>query len=650
VNFLVCVKAGISDIIILKMNSQKLRNSMTEGDLVEIESGGSEELVMDCDRIAAPSIATTPNSQVAMVKRATSKSVRIASIPETIGHADERVDRTPTTVSIPGVVAETPNPDDQRRSVDEDKKKKHVHHASFSLHAHKRGQSETGEMFMGMTLKNLSIRDEKVHRRVQVKLGFLSSLFGLPFENGSLERNYIKICFASARLEQWWFSVTLIVAICLQLGLQMYKSETEPDMSNELHSASIFLKCAAILLCFVIRATEHFLLLHLKLDWMNAQTVLFGVLGSLVASFCSIDSTTNSQLKILAYANLLLFFALGCRFGAVQFHRTFLYTTFSILCWILVKVVLLNMGYAVNTGGVFAAPETAVLIAILALCLDSLYHYESTTRTNFVNFYSLKADQKDLENEKKKLIIQVQNLVLKTVGDTANRVDVSSPLERAVKILAQILEVPNLSDVVFSSVQEVLTLISDSSKLLQPDFISQKEAGKEVDKDIAVWLKDVFALQDLRVKHRISGAKENPLISMTQLLLENQRKSIFDSLDAAVNIYDFDVFKIDADSKGRPLFFTGVALLRRLGVLERYKIDEQKLENFLNQIEKGYEPHAYHNALHGTEVGHAVYHFITKTRAGDYLSELDIFASVIGGLCHDFRHPVSHCLMKSLLT
>jgi hypothetical protein len=82
-------------------------------------------------------------------------------------------------------------------------------------------------------------------------------------------------------------------------------------------------------------------------------------------------------------------------------------------------------------------------------------------------------------------------------------------------------------------------------------------------------------------------------------------------------------------------------IMRQLNFITRFKIDEKKLENFLSEIERGYEPHPYHNALHGTEVGHAVYHFTTKTKVRQFLSEMDIFASVIAALCHDFRHPVS---------
>jgi len=51
----------------------------------------------------------------------------------------------------------------------------------------------------------------------------------------------------------------------------------------------------------------------------------------------------------------------------------------------------------------------------------------------------------------------------------------------------------------------------------------------------------------------------------------------------------------------RALFVVGYHLFQRYDLISKFKINESKLQNFLQSIEQGYGVHGnpYHNSIHG---------------------------------------------------
>lgn len=70
-------------------------------------------------------------------------------------------------------------------------------------------------------------------------------------------------------------------------------------------------------------------------------------------------------------------------------------------------------------------------------------------------------------------------------------------------------------------------------------------------------------------------------------------------------------------------------------------LDMKKLGLFLNKIVDGYNRNIpYHNDLHGADVMHMTYYFMTKGGLNYklHLREIDQLSMVIASACHDLGH------------
>ncbi|CAD6208668.1 GSCOCG00012751001-RA-CDS [Cotesia congregata] len=112
--------------------------------------------------------------------------------------------------------------------------------------------------------------------------------------------------------------------------------------------------------------------------------------------------------------------------------------------------------------------------------------------------------------------------------------------------------------------------------------------------------------------------------------------SLFQNLDD----WSFDVFALDEVAQGSPLKCIGYYLLNRHGLIRKFKIPPQTLENFLTRIEEGYCHHKnpYHNNLHATDVAQTMHYILYKTGFMNWLTELEIFAAFIAAIIHDYEH------------
>lgn len=81
-----------------------------------------------------------------------------------------------------------------------------------------------------------------------------------------------------------------------------------------------------------------------------------------------------------------------------------------------------------------------------------------------------------------------------------------------------------------------------------------------------------------------------------------------------IDDWSFDAFSLDDVAQGSPLKFIGYFLLNRYGLIRKFKIPPQVLENFLTKIEEGYCHHKnpYHNNLHATDVTQTMHHILCK--------------------------------------
>ncbi|KAM3964744.1 LOW QUALITY PROTEIN: phosphodiesterase 1c [Aphomia sociella] len=104
--------------------------------------------------------------------------------------------------------------------------------------------------------------------------------------------------------------------------------------------------------------------------------------------------------------------------------------------------------------------------------------------------------------------------------------------------------------------------------------------------------------------------------------------------------WSFDVFALHDASSGAPVKYLGYELLNRYGMIHKFKVPPTILENFLSRIEEGYCKfhNPYHNNLHAADVAQTVHYMLCQTGLMNWLSDLEIFATLVAAVVHDFEH------------
>lgn len=76
----------------------------------------------------------------------------------------------------------------------------------------------------------------------------------------------------------------------------------------------------------------------------------------------------------------------------------------------------------------------------------------------------------------------------------------------------------------------------------------------------------------------------------------------------------------------------------RLGLCQKFNLDQSKVHPFVEAIRRRYLDNPYHNWFHGAHVFQQAYAFLLNTSAADGLHYHDILALMIASLCHDVGH------------
>ncbi|XP_062524350.1 dual specificity calcium/calmodulin-dependent 3',5'-cyclic nucleotide phosphodiesterase 1 isoform X6 [Bombyx mori] len=104
--------------------------------------------------------------------------------------------------------------------------------------------------------------------------------------------------------------------------------------------------------------------------------------------------------------------------------------------------------------------------------------------------------------------------------------------------------------------------------------------------------------------------------------------------------WSFDVFTLHEAANGQPVKYLGYELLNRYGMIHKFKVPPTILENFLGRIEEGYcrFHNPYHNNLHAADVAQTVHYMLCQTGLMNWLSDLEIFATLVAAVVHDYEH------------
>ncbi|XP_075981026.1 phosphodiesterase 8 isoform X2 [Anticarsia gemmatalis] len=111
-------------------------------------------------------------------------------------------------------------------------------------------------------------------------------------------------------------------------------------------------------------------------------------------------------------------------------------------------------------------------------------------------------------------------------------------------------------------------------------------------------------------------------------------------LDTALN-WDFEIFRLEDLTRGRPLAHLGLALMGgRFDICAALECDERTLLHWLTIIETNYHAvNTYHNSTHAADVLQAVAYFLEKDRLKTLLEPLEAAAALLAAAAHDVDHP-----------
>ncbi|XP_076459708.1 dual specificity calcium/calmodulin-dependent 3',5'-cyclic nucleotide phosphodiesterase 1A-like isoform X2 [Babylonia areolata] len=104
--------------------------------------------------------------------------------------------------------------------------------------------------------------------------------------------------------------------------------------------------------------------------------------------------------------------------------------------------------------------------------------------------------------------------------------------------------------------------------------------------------------------------------------------------------WSFNVFSVNDVSDNHALKYVGYELLQKYDLITKYKVNTQILDAFLFALEAGYSKYRnpYHNLIHGADVAQTVHYVLTQSHLAHWLTDLEIFATIIAALIHDYEH------------
>ncbi|KRJ97591.1 uncharacterized protein Dyak_GE12654, isoform E [Drosophila yakuba] len=104
--------------------------------------------------------------------------------------------------------------------------------------------------------------------------------------------------------------------------------------------------------------------------------------------------------------------------------------------------------------------------------------------------------------------------------------------------------------------------------------------------------------------------------------------------------WTFDVFALTEAASGQVVKYVAYELFNRYGSIHKFKIAPGILEAFLHRVEEGYcrYRNPYHNNLHAVDVMQTIHYCLCNTGLMNWLTDLEIFASLLAALLHDYEH------------
>ncbi|KAK9862771.1 hypothetical protein WJX84_008507 [Apatococcus fuscideae] len=114
-----------------------------------------------------------------------------------------------------------------------------------------------------------------------------------------------------------------------------------------------------------------------------------------------------------------------------------------------------------------------------------------------------------------------------------------------------------------------------------------------------------------------------------------------ESVLSDAHTWSFDAFALDEATDGHPLSILGFHLIKQAGFISLFELNEQRLVNFLRQIEHRYQDNPYHNRAHAADVLQSTHAILygSKVLHENFVEDREVLACYLAAMVHDAEHP-----------
>ena len=283
-------------------------------------------------------------------------------------------------------------------------------------------------------------------------------------------------------------------------------------------------------------------------------------------------------------------------------------------------------------------------------------HYCHTVSLHFLHQHNaqLTSDTRQLKSDF--FVLTLERFDIADVEEEGKLL--SSAMEQAMGKLQALGKNQLLPPAVLKEIMAVISLLGSGSDLFKAKMEHNSLAGE--DDEMTRYIYETLNGEHNRTTHTPTqrsltyAPKTNPTSSDLTTVTEgggvggvmsvgmevaSELDRSLSGLLAQLEDWNLDLFEVSNMTGGRPLYFIGMALLKRYNCLMDFELDAVKLSNYLREMEAGYGTNnPYHNSIHAADVARSVHYFIECGRLTHYCSKLDLFTLIIASLAHDFQH------------
>uniref|UniRef100_W8ASS9 Phosphodiesterase n=2 Tax=Ceratitis capitata TaxID=7213 RepID=W8ASS9_CERCA len=280
---------------------------------------------------------------------------------------------------------------------------------------------------------------------------------------------------------------------------------------------------------------------------------------------------------------------------------------------------------------------------------------------NAGNFRAATRDNAD--NERDAETVSASGASLDLATENLPAVDTPDACDKAAVRLRCLLHLINTGEISNDILQRNLhyaarvleaVFLDESKRLADEDDELSEVQPDAVPPEVREWLASTFTRQsattrrrtDEKPKFRTVAHAIRAGIFVDRIYRSVSRTALMQFPPEVVQIlknlddWSFDVFALAEAAGGQPIKYLSYDLLNRYGIIHKFKIAPATLELFLNRVEEGYcrYRNPYHNNIHAADVTQTTHYVLCQTGLMNWLTDLEIFATLLAALIHDFEH------------